>query len=261
MSLDDLEAPAGAAPRPGRAAKEVAHGRRLAERDPELAWGWGTPAGRLRASRRGLLIARGAGLRPGVRALEVGCGTGIFTEHFVRTGAQLVAIDVSSDLLRIARARRLPPDRVQFLETRLEDFDSSEPFDAVIGSSVLHHLDVDAALSAVRTLLRPGGVCSFAEPNLLNPQVFLERRLCFLPIFWYVSPDETAFRRGGLAAKLRRADFVDVTVTPFDWLHPAVPPAFIGTIAGLGRLLERTPLVREFAGSLYVRARRAGVGP
>jgi SAM-dependent methyltransferase len=245
------------APRPDRAINEVAHGRRLADRDPELVWGWGTPAGRLRAARRAALIAAGAGLRPGQRALEVGCGTGLFTEQFVRTGAHVVAIDISPDLLSLARDRGLPPDRVEFLERRLEEPWPTDGFDAVIGSSVLHHLDLAAALPRVRSLLRPGGVMCFAEPNLLNPQVFLERRFSFLPMFWYVSPDETAFERRRLAARLRRAAFVDVSVTPFDWLHPAVPARITGAVAGLGRLLERTPVVRELAGSLYIRARRS----
>ena len=48
---------------------------------------------------------------------------------------------------------------------------------------------------------------SFAEPNMLNPQVYLERRFHYLPMFAYTSPDETAFVRWKLAAKLRKAGF------------------------------------------------------
>jgi SAM-dependent methyltransferase len=181
----------------------------------------------------------------------------LFTEHFVRTGAQVVAVDVSAELLSRARARGLPTDRVRFLEQRFEDLASGERFDAVIGSSVLHHLDLIAGLRRIQTLLRPGGALCFAEPNLLNPQIFLERKLSFLPVFWYVSPDETAFYRRRLAEQLRGAGFTDVRIVPFDWLHPAVPSRLTGAVERLGRLLEQAPLLREFAGSLYVRAQRA----
>jgi 2-polyprenyl-3-methyl-5-hydroxy-6-metoxy-1,4-benzoquinol methylase len=97
--------------------REIVHGRRLAQGDTETVWGWGKPAGQLRAARRAEMIAQGARLGPGLRALEVGCGTGLFTEMFARTGAHLVAVDISADLLNRARARGLPEERVEFLET------------------------------------------------------------------------------------------------------------------------------------------------
>jgi cyclopropane fatty-acyl-phospholipid synthase-like methyltransferase len=95
-----------------RGRNEIAHSAMLAQADTEAIWGWGTPAGRLRAERRARLIAEGAGLRSGVRALEIGCGTGMFTEMFVQTGAQIVGVDISEALLEKARARNLPPGAV-----------------------------------------------------------------------------------------------------------------------------------------------------
>ena len=38
---------------------------------------------------------------------------------------------------------------------------TDDSFDAVIGSSVLHHLDIEKALSEIYRVLRPGGVISF----------------------------------------------------------------------------------------------------
>jgi SAM-dependent methyltransferase len=235
---------------------EIVHGAMLAQGDPEAIWGWGTPAGQRRARRRAHLIATGARLGPGVQALEIGCGTGMFTAMFAQTGARVLAVDLSPELLARARTRGLPPQQVQFLEKPFEECDVDGPFDAVIGSSVLHHLDLNRALPKIFALLRPGGVLSFAEPNLLNPQVYLERRFHYLPRFWYVSPDETAFVRRRLAAQLAQTGFSQVSITPFDWLHPATPPGLIDLVGRLGSLLERVPLVREFAGSLYIRAER-----
>ena len=83
---------------------EIEHGRLIAGQE-ESVWHWGTPAGRLRVDRRAKLIADAAGLTTGVRALELGCGTGIFTRRFAATGASIVAIDVSPELLDRAVAK------------------------------------------------------------------------------------------------------------------------------------------------------------
>jgi 2-polyprenyl-3-methyl-5-hydroxy-6-metoxy-1,4-benzoquinol methylase len=243
-------------PRTPKMEHEIVHGEWLAARDTEKIWGWDTPAGRLRAQRRAKLVAEGAQLKPGDRVLEIGCGTGIFTEIFAASGATIVAVDLSKDLLDKARARNLPGDQVVFVEKPFEECDVDGPFDAVIGSSVLHHLEIDASLRRILQLLKPGGFLSFAEPNMLNPQVFMERHLQFLPIFAYTSPDETAFVRWSFARKLRSMGFEDVAITPFDWLHPHTPPPLIEAVRAVGKAIENIPLCREFSGSLYIRARR-----
>ena len=227
---------------------ELEHGRYLAAEAAEEIWGWGTPAGQLRAKRRAELILRGAEIGTGSRVLEIGCGTGLFTEMFTMAGAHITAIDISPDLLNLARARRLP--RVKFLARSFEDWDIDEAFDAVIGSSVLHHLDLELALPQMLRLLKPGGRMSFAEPNMLNPQIYCERR--FRHFFPQVSPDETAFVRIQLRKTLEAVGFGSVSIQPFDWLHPATPPFLIKTVSNLGGVFEKLWPIKEFAGSLHI---------
>lgn len=237
-----------------RVRHEIRHGKLLASLDTELIWGWGTPAGRVRAQRRAELIGKGAMLGADARALEIGCGTGMFTAMFARMGARIIAVDVSADLLKKANARGLPQGQVRFLQRPFEDCDAEGPFDAVIGSSILHHLELGQALPKVYGLLKPGGVMSFAEPNMLNPQVFLERKL--RKLFPYVSPDETAFVRWQLRSVLQKEGFTDIEIKPFDWLHPLVPKPLVGVVSAMGRVFEAIPLWRELSGSLYIRAIR-----
>ena len=106
-----------------RVANEIAHGRMLATADSEALWGWSTPAGQSRARRRADLIITAAGLRPGRTILEVGCGTGLFTAQFAATGARIVAVDISPDLLAKAIERQLPADHVRFEERRAESLE------------------------------------------------------------------------------------------------------------------------------------------
>jgi SAM-dependent methyltransferase len=208
----------------------------------------------VRARRRADLIIGAAGLNRNALVLEVGCGTGVFTEYFAATGAQLIAVDISPELLEKARKRNLSADRVLFKESRFEDCDIDGPFDAVIGSSVLHHLDIEAALVKILNLLKPGGFLCFAEPNAINPQVFLMFR--FRSYFPEVSPDENPFLRWQLKDKLIRAGFDVQEIIPFDWLHPATPPPLIGVVDKMGQMMEKVPFLREFAGSLLICARR-----
>jgi 2-polyprenyl-3-methyl-5-hydroxy-6-metoxy-1,4-benzoquinol methylase len=236
-----------------RVDREIAHGRYLAASDPETMWGWGTPAGQRRASRRARIIAEGGGLGPGVRALEVGCGTGLFTSYFAETGAKIVAIDISPELLALARHRALPIDRVSFVLGRFEELAADRQFDAIVGSSVLHHLELESALPHLFRLVKPGGWCSFAEPNMLNPQVFLERHVPALRKRLHVSPDETAFVRWSFAQMLREHGFERIAIAPFDWLHPFTPTPLIATVLAAGAVFERVPFVREFSGSLAIR--------
>ena len=239
-----------------RARHEIVHGKNIAEKDPELIWGWKTAAGKRRAKRRAQMIADGARLGSESYALEIGCGTGIFTEMFAGSGAKIVAVDISRELLDKAQAKGLSSGQVQFLESRFEDCDPMGPFDAVIGSSVLHHLDITPALATIYKFLKPDGILSFAEPNMLNPQIAIQKNISWLKRKMGDSPDETAFLRWNIHNLLCHAGFVDVQITPFDWLHPAMPVKLIDTVDKIGFILEKIPVIRELAGSLHIYGRR-----
>jgi 2-polyprenyl-3-methyl-5-hydroxy-6-metoxy-1,4-benzoquinol methylase len=75
---------------------ELNHGKYLIESgNPELLWNWDSPAGRWRANRRGRLLRETAKLQAGQRVMEVGCGTGLFTEMIAASQASILTVDVS----------------------------------------------------------------------------------------------------------------------------------------------------------------------
>jgi len=240
-----------------RLAREIEHHRRIAERAEEI-WNWDSPAGRCRADRRAQLFVEHGGLGPGRKVLEIGCGTGVFLEKVAASGAHITGIDLSEDLLARARARLAGASNVTLDRGNAEDLPYPDgQFDAVYGSSVLHHLDLVAALRAAHRVLRPGGRLVFAEPNALNPQVMVMFHFGPTKEHFGVSPDEKAFSRFRARSALLAQEFVDVVVEPFDFLHPSTPSAWLTRVSRLGVALERTPLVREIAGSLLMRARKA----
>jgi len=239
-----------------RLAREIEHHRSIAAR-AEVVWNWDSPAGRHRAERRVRLFVEHGGLRPGVRALELGCGTAVFLEKVAASGARLTGIDLSADLLARARARLTGAANVGLVRGNAEAMPfPAGSFDVVYGSSILHHLSLERSLAEALRLLRPGGAVVFAEPNILNPQVTLMFRVGFLKPRYGVSPDEMAFSRFHARDVLRELGFSNVSVVPFDFVHPSVPGPWIPRVAALGRALEATPLVREVAGSLLIRAKK-----
>ena len=95
---------------------------------------------------------------------------------------------------------------------------------------------------------------SFAEPNLLNPQVAIQMK--FRRFFEYISPDETALIHWKIKKSLEDVGFEEIQVQHFDWLHPSTPEPFIKAIKLAGTFFENTPFIRRFSGSLYIKAYR-----
>lgn len=231
---------------------EIEHGKYLIEHGAGETWNWESPAGKLRWKRRVDMLKEK--LEPGDRVLEPGCGTGYFTRELVDTGAQITAIDISPDLLEEAR-RGITSSNVIFKEDNAYAMSfESETFDHIIGSSVLHHLDIKKALTEMYRVLKPGGAIALTEPNMMNPQIALQKNIPSLKRRLGDSPDETAFFRGQIRRLLKKAGFREIKVQPFDFLHPAIPKGFIPLISTIGMISEKIPLLRGIAGSLYIRA-------
>ena len=241
---------------------ERAHFDRLAEDIGAVWWGSVTVAGVQRMRRRARAIAD---LVPALkvsepRLFELGCGTGALTEHLaeILPMVTMTCCYISPKTIEIARQRLSNHPRITFVEGDAENTGlPSGHFNLTVGNSTLHHLNAERALRECHRLLCPGGVLWFSEPNMLNPQIALEKNVRVVGRWLQNSEDETAFFRWRVARLLRDIGFIDVEVTPYDFLHPGVPASLWRPLNALGYLLERLPVIREFAGSLIVQARKA----
>jgi SAM-dependent methyltransferase len=91
------------------------------------------------------------------RALDAGCGSGRHAIVLAERFDQVIGVDISEPLIRIARERR-SLDNVRYQVSDLMNFADPEGFDLVFSSTTLHHLpDLDAALRRLRGLVRPAG--------------------------------------------------------------------------------------------------------
>ena len=70
---------------------EIEQGKEIVE-NAEWLWGWGTTAGKLRAERRADILVDMANIVKGRSALEIGCGTGLFTRKISKNKASITAV-------------------------------------------------------------------------------------------------------------------------------------------------------------------------
>ncbi|WP_338339495.1 bifunctional 2-polyprenyl-6-hydroxyphenol methylase/3-demethylubiquinol 3-O-methyltransferase UbiG [Xanthomonas euvesicatoria] len=97
----------------------------------------------------------------GARVLDVGCGGGLLSESMARMGAQVTAIDLAPELVKVARLHSLESGvQVDYRVQSVEDLAAEQPgsFDAVTCMEMLEHVpDPTAIIRACASLLKPGG--------------------------------------------------------------------------------------------------------
>ena len=108
-------------------------------------------------------------------ALEVGCGTGAFSRRLAGCARHVVALDLSAEMIRVARARS---EQFQNLEYRCADVMAvdlpRESFDCVATIATLHHLPLRETLCKLKDSVKPGGlllVLDLFEPAGLRDQL------------------------------------------------------------------------------------------
>ena len=96
-------------------------------------------------------------LRPqeGERILDLGCGTGQLTAEIARSGAEVVGLDSSPEM--IGQARQNYPD-LKFVLADASNFHFDQRFDAVFSNAALHWIKDGAAVArSIAAALNPGG--------------------------------------------------------------------------------------------------------
>ena len=115
----------------------------------------------------------------GKRVLDYGCGDGLLSVALAKKGAEVDAVDISPRSVELTGLRAQVngvSDRI-----RLHVMDAQnlafpdDSFDCVVGSFILHHVDVATAGREIGRVLIPGGKAFFVENSASNKLLVFAR--------------------------------------------------------------------------------------
>jgi SAM-dependent methyltransferase len=200
------------------------------------------------------MIFAAAGLRPGMRVLDLGCGAGDVTfaaADLVGPEGSVVGVDRSPDALARAwlRAQQQGLAQVEFVEGDIHDPAPGGPFDALVGRLLLMYVpDPAAVLRRQATVLCAGGLVVPIEFDIRTSRALPATPLVDQAIAWLAE----AFAKGGIQpslgarlwAILREAGLRPLGMIGIQPHFGPDDPAAVALLAGIIRtaapLIERT---------------------
>jgi SAM-dependent methyltransferase len=190
---------------------------------------------------------------PGESILEVGAGSGLWTEHLAMTFRgenPITAAIFNEDLAGAARARNLQNTRVVTIGSL--GALRAESFDYIVGTAILCHDAYAEHLRELYRLLKPGGQLLFFEANYWNPQVYLKNTIRPLGRWTGDAACQIGMRKFQLMKQASHQGFTHVEIVPYDIVHPLTPRSLLRAVQSLAFILEHAPVVRDLCGTLYI---------
>ena len=192
---------------------------------------------------------------PPGRGLDVGCGTGALAARLAARGYEMTGIDPSAGMLDVMTAEHPELAAVRGYGDELP-FEAAS-FDLVITVAALHHIAdpvaVRATLAEMVRVCRPGGRIVVWDHNPRNPYWRL--------LMARVPQDDGTERLIGereLLGGIRAGGGLPLSSQPLGFVPDFVPPALLGAMSRVERVIEWTPLVRRLCAHNVVLATPAG---
>jgi SAM-dependent methyltransferase len=108
------------------------------------------------------------------QALEIGCGTGALARQLATRSRTVIALDLSSAMIRVARSRSSRFHNLEFLKADVTKWNFPQShFDFICSIATLHHLEQRDLLVKIKAALKPGGV--LVAIDLVESNSFGER--------------------------------------------------------------------------------------
>jgi len=109
-------------------------------------------------------------------ALEIGCGTGTFARLLASRSQQVIALDLSPAMIRVARSRSSQFENLEFHLADAMTWEFPEAcFDCIVSIATLHHLQQRELFVKMRDALKPRGVLVVLD--LVDSNTIAERML------------------------------------------------------------------------------------
>jgi ubiquinone/menaquinone biosynthesis C-methylase UbiE len=91
--------------------------------------------------------------------LEIGCGTGEFSRLLAGRAEKVLAIDLSTQMIHLAREYSKPYPNIEYVSGDVMTYQLPDnQFDCIATLTTIHHLPIEPILRKIRKALKPGGV-------------------------------------------------------------------------------------------------------
>ena len=232
-------------------------------------------------------LAELAGIGPGCRVLEIGCGTGQATVPLAERGCEIMAVELGAELAAVARRNLARFPAVQVVTCPFEQWPlPPEPFDVVLSATAFHWIDPAVRIVKSAEALRPGGslvvvdtfhVLGGTVPFFAQAQECYERWDPATPPGLHLEPPEeipqeaeeidrsrrfelTQFRRHTADISYTTASYIDVLLTYSGHraLESSAQRGLLDCIAGLIDNRYGGQIVKPYLSQLRVARRLPG---
>ncbi len=89
--------------------------------------------------------------------LDIGCGTGEFTQKVAQRANSVVGIDISPKMINEAKKRH-SANNITYKVQDFDTIDEKQQYDCIVSIATFHHLSLESTLSRIEKMLKPGGV-------------------------------------------------------------------------------------------------------
>jgi dolichol-phosphate mannosyltransferase len=208
---------------------------------------------------RALTVRHSFHVLPGESILEIGAGSGLWTQELARIFGdenQITAAVFNADFTTSKEWESLGNVNKRLIESLAEL--PAESFDYVVGTSIICHNRYPENLKALLRLLKPGGQIMFFENNLANPQVFAKNMIPAIGRWAGNARCQIGISKYHFLRTASQQGFISVDVIPYDIIHPLLPRAAVPFVQSLAFMIEHAPLLKSLCGSLYLWAKKPG---